>query len=98
MSERSETKRAAPPAIFLVAGLLAAIAGFATVYVSFAPSDNGRPEAAEDLGSAGFGGAKNDEGTAKGPLAGLSKGAMAPLLARPTPLDLPDIGVIEQAR
>jgi len=91
LSETKLRERGASPAIYLVAAGLAAIAGFGTVYLSFAPSDNGRPEAAEDLGSAGFGGAKNDEGTAKGPLAGLSKGAMAPLLARPTPLDLPDI-------
>ena len=41
---RSKTKRrerAAPPATYLVAAVLAAIAGFGTVYVSFGPGGNG---------------------------------------------------------
>jgi thiol-disulfide isomerase/thioredoxin len=91
LSETKLRERGASPAIYLVAAILAAIAGFGTVYFSFAPPDNGRPEATEDLGSAGAGTATTNEATAKGPLADLSKGAMAPLLARPTPLDLPDI-------
>ena len=41
MSKRNERKRAAPQVVYLVAALVAAIAGFGTVYVSFAPSDNG---------------------------------------------------------
>ncbi len=86
MSERSETKRAAPPAMFLVAGLLAAIAGFATVYVSFAPSDIGPApsEGADEATTAG-------EGAGSSPLAGLNKGAMAALLVRAKPLDVPAI-------
>ena len=47
VSKRNERKRAAPPAIYLVAALVAAIAGFGTVYVSFAPSDNGETENSE---------------------------------------------------
>ena len=86
MSERSETKRAAPPAKFLVAAVLAAIAGFATVYVSFAPSDNGpSPSASGDQGTAA-----SSQGTG-GVLARLNKGPMAPLLVRSKPLDLPPI-------
>ncbi len=41
VSKRNERKRAAPQVVYLVAALVAAIAGFGTVYVSFAPSDNG---------------------------------------------------------
>ena len=81
MSKRNKRDRAASPAIYLVAAIIAAIAGFGTVYVSFAPSDNGKPEVGgvSTVGS----------GTATGPLAGLNKGAMAALLVRPKPLDLP---------
>ena len=86
MSKRNVHKRAAPPAIYLLAACLAAIAGFATVYVSFAPSDNGRsgetgpkPTAQGRPGQAG----------ASSPLAGLNKGPMAPLVVRPEPVDLP---------
>jgi thiol-disulfide isomerase/thioredoxin len=73
LSKRNERKRAALPAIYLVAALVAAIAGFGTVYVSFAPSDNGETEVS----------------TGTGPLASLNHGAMAPLVVRPKPLDLP---------
>jgi len=73
LSKRKQRDRAASPAIYLVAAILAAIAGFGTVYVSFAPSDNGETQVS----------------TGTGPLAGLNKGAMAPLLVRPKPLDLP---------
>jgi thiol-disulfide isomerase/thioredoxin len=87
VSERSETRRAAPPAMFLVAGLLAAIAGFATVYVSFAPSDNGPAEGS--MASA------PSEGAGSCPLAGLNKGAMAALLVRAKPLDVPAIEFVD---
>ena len=73
MSKRNERKRAAPPAIYLVAAIIAAIAGFGTVYVSFAPSDNGETEVS----------------TGTGPLAGLNKGAMAALVIKSKPVDLP---------
>ncbi|OFW72530.1 MAG: hypothetical protein A2W02_04955 [Alphaproteobacteria bacterium RBG_16_64_48] len=88
MSKRNERDRAASPAIYLVAAILAAITGFGTVYVSFAPSDNGRPGGPEESGPAA-GGPETNGGAPAGPLAGLNKGAMAPLLVRPKPLDLP---------
>lgn len=72
--------------MFLVAGLLAAIAGFGTVYVSFAPSDNGKPQATGDSMPSE---AAKPGGAAGTPLGGLNKGAMAALLVRPKPLDLP---------
>jgi thiol-disulfide isomerase/thioredoxin len=92
---KKKRDRAGSPAIYLAAAGLAAIAGFGTVYVSFAPSDNGRsePPAAsapgDEAGGAGVG-AANEEAAA-GPLAGLNKGAMAALLVRPKPLDLPEL-------
>jgi len=73
--------------MLLVAGLLAAIAGFGTVYVSFAPSDNGKPQATGD--SMPSEAAKPGGAAGTGPLGGLNKGAMAALLVRPRPLDLP---------
>jgi thiol-disulfide isomerase/thioredoxin len=91
LSETKLRERGASPAIYLVAAGLAAIAGFGTVYLSFAPPDNGPPETMEDSSPAAGGQAATNEEGAKGSLAGLNKGAMAPLLVRPTPLDLPDI-------
>ena len=85
MSKRKQRDRAAPPAIYLVAAILAAIAGFGTVYVSFAPSDNGRTDQ-----SPGPQGTNPAQGAAASPLQGLNQGAMAALLIRPKPLDLPD--------
>ncbi len=84
MSKREERDSAASPAIYLLAAIVAAIAGFGTVYVSFAPSDNGETEV-----SGGPGGAT-------GPLAGLNKGPMAPLLVRSKPLDLPEIAFTDK--
>ena len=89
MSKRKQRDRAASPAIYLVAAILAAIAGFGTVYVSFAPSDNGRSGGPGVSGPAA-GGSETNGGATAGPLAGLNKGAMAPLLVRPKPLDLPE--------
>jgi thiol-disulfide isomerase/thioredoxin len=83
VSKRKERDSAASPAIYLVAAIVAAIAGFGTVYVSFAPSDNGETQLSGSVSSG--------QGTASGPLAGLNKGPMAPLLLRPKPLDLPEI-------
>jgi thiol-disulfide isomerase/thioredoxin len=88
LSETKLRERGASPAIYLVAAGLAAIAGFGTVYLSFAPPDNGRPEATEDSGSAGTGVAAPGAETAKGSLVGLNRGAMAPLLVRANPVDL----------
>ena len=90
MSKRNERKRAAPPVVYLVAALVAAIAGFGTVYVGFAPSDNGRSHEAGTSGQAS-GGAETNEAAGNGPLAGLNTGTMAPLVVRPRPLDLPPL-------
>jgi thiol-disulfide isomerase/thioredoxin len=92
VSERTKTKRAAPPAMFLVAGVLAAIAGFATVYVSFAPSDNApSTSSVVPSGTEAEGTPSSGQGGSGGILAGLNKGPMAPLLVRPKPLDVPPI-------
>jgi thiol-disulfide isomerase/thioredoxin len=88
LSTRNERKSAAPPAIYLVAALAAAIAGFATIYWSFAPSDNGR--SGETVAAASEGPSVTSGGSAASPLAGLSKGPMAPLVVRPEPVDLAD--------
>ncbi len=96
MSERSETKRAAPPATLLVAGALAAIAGFATVYLSFAPPDNGPSEPGESLPAGETQQTPpSAQGGAGGVLAGLNKGAMAPLLVRAKPLDVPPVEFLD---
>jgi thiol-disulfide isomerase/thioredoxin len=83
VSKRKQRDSAASPAIYLVAATVAAIAGFGTVYVSFAPSDNGE----SGISGGGSAGAL----TGNGPLTGLNKGPMAPLLIRPKPLDLPPL-------
>lgn len=89
MSRRNERERAAPTAIYLIAALLAAIAGFGLVYVSFDPSDNGRSEATRPATPARDAPAATGESGAA-PLGSLSKGAMAPLVIRRKPLDLAD--------
>jgi len=89
VSKRKQRDRAASPAIYLVAAILAAIAGFGTVYVSFAPSDNGRSGGPEASGLAA-GGSETNAAAGTSPLAGLNKGAMAAVLVRPKPLDLPE--------
>ncbi len=86
MSKRKERKSAAPPASYLVAAVLAAIAGFLTIYLSFAPSDNAIT--ASDGGTPGEGvgtGAASDS-----PLAGLNKGEMAAFLVHPAPREIAD--------
>jgi thiol-disulfide isomerase/thioredoxin len=89
LSRRNEAERAAPPAIYLIAAILAAIAGFGTVYVSFGPSDNG--SSGEGGSTTAAGGAQSvPAGVGASALAGLNKGAMAPLIARPQPIDLPE--------
>jgi len=83
--------RDAPPATILIAALVAAIAGFGTVYLSFAPSDNG-PFASSIKQGEEEGAAPQGAAAGQGPLAGLNKGAMAAFVARAKPLDLGDIG------
>jgi thiol-disulfide isomerase/thioredoxin len=89
LSKRKQRDSAAPPAIYLVAAIIAAIAGFGTVYVSFAPSDNGRTI---DQGPSTAAGGESEltADAAANPLVGLNKGPMAALLIRPKPVDLPD--------
>jgi thiol-disulfide isomerase/thioredoxin len=69
-------------ATILIATLLAAIAGFGTIYLSFGPSDNGRLSPASD-------GAGQPATSAAGPLAGLNKGAMAAFVVKQAPEALP---------
>jgi thiol-disulfide isomerase/thioredoxin len=83
LSKRNERKRAAPQLVYLIAAAIAAIAGFGTVYVSFAPSDNGE-SAVSSADSA-------NQATGNSPLAGLNKGAMAPLVIKSAPVDLPPL-------
>jgi thiol-disulfide isomerase/thioredoxin len=85
--------RDAPPATIVIAALLAAIAGIGTVYLSFAPSDNGR-FASSSRGGTSEPSAPAAGTTASGPLAGLNKGAMAPFIARAKPLELPPISFV----
>jgi thiol-disulfide isomerase/thioredoxin len=98
VSERKKRKaRSTPPAIYLVAGIVAAIAGFGTVYVSFAPSDNKPPSktvsAVPDAMDGAPATAKEDAGTS--PLWGLNKGAMAAFVVRPKPQNLPDFTFVD---
>lgn len=83
MDASNKHKHASLPAKYLIASCLAVIAGFATVYLSFAPSDNGRPPASapDETGM----------GTGSGSLAGLNKGAMVAFVARLKPLDVPEV-------
>jgi thiol-disulfide isomerase/thioredoxin len=89
--------RDASPATIVIAALFAAIAGFGTVYVSFAPSDNGQlwPSKQADKAPAeplatGTGGGAN-----RGPLAGLNRGAMAAFVAKAKPQALPAISLTD---
>ncbi|MFA9388094.1 MAG: TlpA family protein disulfide reductase [Methyloceanibacter sp.] len=93
MNSSKKEKHAASPAKYAIIAVIAAIAGFATVYWSLAPSDNGSGSgsAPEMVGEAGAG----SEADAKAsPLKGLNKGAMAAFLVRSKPLDLPDFSLV----
>ena len=87
VNRSAKRDRNASPATILIAASLAAIAGFGTVYLSFAPSDNGRFASSIKQGEGGAA-APSGEKAGQGPLAGLNKGAMAAFLARQKPLDL----------
>ena len=93
VNRSAKRDRDASPATILVVALLAAIAGFATVYLSFAPSDNGR--VASSVRQDEEGAAPPAGEAASGPLAGLNKGAMAAFLARPKPLDLGEVSFVD---
>jgi thiol-disulfide isomerase/thioredoxin len=103
---RSKTKRrerAAPPATYLVAAVLAAIAGFGTIYVSFGPGGNGglslspssSPSGEAGTPSPGEAGTPSPGAAGSGPLVGLNKGAMAAFVIRPKPQTLPDITIAD---
>ena len=90
MNEPKKTTRSGAygsPATILAAALVAVLAGFATVYWSFAPSDNGR--LAEPSGAEAPEGASSGSGS--GALAGLNTGAMAAFVAKRPPQALPDV-------
>jgi thiol-disulfide isomerase/thioredoxin len=91
VNRSAKRDRDASPATIIIAALLAAIAGFGTVYLSFAPSDNGRFAVSPATQGAGPSAASGGGAAGQGPLAGLNKGAMAAFLARPKPLDLSEI-------
>lgn len=86
----------APRATILIAAAIAAIAGFATIYLSFAPSDNGREAVTQTSGKADEGGAKPGAG-AQGPLAGLNKGKMAAFVIKREPAPVPDLAFVDAA-
>ncbi len=89
MNSTKRRKHAGSPAKYVIAASLAAIAGFGTVYWSFAPSDNAlrsgsAPEAPAQTAAA------DQETAPPSSLQGLNTGAMAAFVARKTPLALPD--------
>ncbi len=89
VNRSAKRDRDASPATILIAALLAAIAGFGTVYLSFAPSDNGRFASSVKQGEV-------EAAAPAGEAAGHgNKGAMAAFLARPKPLDLPEISFVD---
>jgi thiol:disulfide interchange protein len=94
VNRSAKRDRDASPATILIAASLAAIAGFATVYLSFAPSDNGRLSPSIKQGEDGAA-APAGEKAGQGPLAGLNKGAMAAFLARPKPFDLGEVSFVD---
>ena len=95
VNRSAKRDRDASPATIIIAALLAAIAGFGTVYLSFAPSDNGRFASSVKQDESGAAAGTERGAAAQGPLAGLNKGAMAAFLARPKPLNLPEISFVE---
>jgi thiol-disulfide isomerase/thioredoxin len=75
-------------AVLVATALAAAIAGFATVYLIFAPPDNGpradrEPPAPETV--------TQDQQAVKGSLGGLNRGAMAAFVVRSKPQELPEL-------
>ncbi len=92
MKARNKRQHAASPAKYAIAAVIAAIAGFGTVYWSFVPSDNGlapvsAPETpAEAAGTAG----SAAEIITPSSIVGLNKGPMAAFVVRPKPLPVPD--------
>lgn len=94
VNRSAKRDRDASPATILIAASLAAIAGFGTVYLSFAPSDNGRVASSVKQGEEGAS-APAGEAAGQSPLAGLNKGRMAAFLAKPKPLDLGEVSFVD---
>lgn len=92
MNRSVKRDRDASPATIVIAALVAAIAGFGTVYLSFAPSDNGR--FASSPAKQGESGAGEPSSAGQGPLAGLNKGAMATFVVRDPPQQLPAVNFV----
>jgi thiol-disulfide isomerase/thioredoxin len=89
-NKTTRSEASGSPAIIRAAALVAVLAGFATVYWSFAPSDNGwlaKPSGAEAPKAAG-------SGSGAGPLAGLNTGAMAAFVAKRPPQAVPEITIV----
>jgi thiol-disulfide isomerase/thioredoxin len=89
VSKTNGRDRDAPPATtYFVAAVLAAIAGFGTVYVSFGPAGNGRlPISTPDPAVS--------DAEAPPPPASQAEGAMAAFLVRPKPQELPEISIAQ---
>jgi len=93
VNSSAKRDRNASPATIIIAVLVAAIAGFGTVYLSFAPYDNGRaPVSAANQPAAPAPDATS--GAAQSPLAGLNTGAMAAFVVRNPPQELPAVSFL----
>lgn len=89
MKASNKRKHAQTPVKYAIAAAVAVLAGFGTVYLLFAPSDNGPRTISSSGATSGSGStAATPEGAS--PLKGLNKGHMAAFVVRPEPLDLPD--------
>ena len=89
MNASNKRKHAASPAKYVIAAGIAAIAGFATVYWSLAPSDNASSPALAPERAATS--SQDEEGVITGsPLKGLNTGAISAFVVRSKPLSLPD--------
>ena len=87
MNASNKRRHAASPARYAIAAVIAAIAGFGTVYWLFAPFDNGsRPVSASKSPESSDSGAGTSPGS---PLQGLNTGPMAAFVVRAKPLPLP---------
>ncbi len=82
MNASSKHKHASTPAKYAIAAAIAVAIGIGTVYLLFAPSDNGPETVSAPAAEPAGGGAS--------PLQGLNEGAMAAFVIRPEPDELPD--------
>jgi thiol-disulfide isomerase/thioredoxin len=91
VNRSAKRDRDASPATMIIAALLAAIAGMATVYLIFSPSDNGR----QAVSSGNQAGGNSGNSAASSPLAGLNTGAMAAFVVRPKPQELGAVSFVD---